>query len=636
VYRDGTYVVTAVNAHGFSTTFTFILDSSYPRITINDYNHDWTNGNVLVTATTEAGATLNATRHLFTENGEFTFTSTDALGNTQSVTVEIDNIDKVAYLDAEAYDYDDEYIHDITDNEFINCSYIQIYTENYYRFLFNGLFDIDYIYQSTDVVIKDGVETDWPQYGEFYVEGSYEVTTTDWLGNVSVIHFVIDRTDPEVTGVEDETYYNSNRTITVTDLNLDTITLNGDAFVSGTIVSAEGDYELVATDKAGNSTSLEFIIDKTAPVVTGVTDDSFYKTNKTITATDTYLDTITLNGDDFVSGTTVSAEGDYTLIATDHAGNSTTVVFTIDKTVPVVAGVANGLAYNTTRNPTATDLNLATITLNGAAFVSGTAVSADGVYTLIATDKAGNATTVVFTVDKTAPFITGVRSGTVTSVAGGTTVHTDVTVTVAIDAVSYSAKKNGVAFAWPTAGRFTLPATYVVTAADALGNTRTYTFVIMKPIITARKSGTTTYLTSGGYSNVNIFVVVTQYSTRSAKRNGVAIAWPVGGGFTLDGTYVITAKDSFGAITTFTFEIHKIMPSISMKTTGGTVIYSGGSTYSNVVVRVSCTILASKTVKLNGVLIAWPVNNTFTAKGLYTITATDKAGNVRVRTFTRK
>ncbi len=84
----------------------------------------------------------------------------------------------------------------------------------------------------------------------------------------------IDKTPPSIniSGVTDG-YYNSDVTpvIAIADTNLNTqpTTLNGAAYTSGTVISAEGNYTLVAsaTDMAGNTASktVNFVIDKTAP-----------------------------------------------------------------------------------------------------------------------------------------------------------------------------------------------------------------------------------------------------------------------------------------------------------------------------------------------------------------------------------
>jgi hypothetical protein len=81
-------------------------------------------------------------------------------------------------------------------------------------------------------------------------------------GNITTIDFVIDKTDPEVTGVEDGMYYNTDRTITFLE---GTATLNTVPFTSGTIVTNEGTYELIVTDLAGNITTIDFVIDTDRP-----------------------------------------------------------------------------------------------------------------------------------------------------------------------------------------------------------------------------------------------------------------------------------------------------------------------------------------------------------------------------------
>jgi hypothetical protein len=71
----------------------------------------------------------------------------------------------------------------------------------------------------------------------------------------------------------------------------------------------------------------------TAPAVYGVTNNGLYNTDRTITF-DNGL-TATLNGSSFISGSTVSSGGAYTIVVTDPLLNtSATIHFTIDKTAP--------------------------------------------------------------------------------------------------------------------------------------------------------------------------------------------------------------------------------------------------------------------------------------------------------------
>ncbi|ASJ55972.1 phage tail protein [Brevibacillus formosus] len=98
-------------------------------------------------------------------------------------------------------------------------------------------------------------------------------------------------------------------------------------------------------DGAGNlyGTSDTIVLDKTAPVVTGVTNGGFYAADVTPSFDD---GTATLNGALFTSGSKVSVEGQYTMVVTDTAGNTTTVTFTLDKTAPTGSlAINNGATH---------------------------------------------------------------------------------------------------------------------------------------------------------------------------------------------------------------------------------------------------------------------------------------------------
>ena len=87
-----------------------------------------------------------------------------------------------------------------------------------------------------------------------------------------------------------------------------------------------------AVDKSGNTTYKRkswYQFDMIPPEITGVINGGTYNSPVTPIITDSHLDKITLNGNDFISGTEISGKGTYTLIATDLADNTTTVSFEI-------------------------------------------------------------------------------------------------------------------------------------------------------------------------------------------------------------------------------------------------------------------------------------------------------------------
>jgi len=216
-------------------------------------------------------------------------------------------------------------------------------------------------------------------------------------------------------------------------------------------------------DRVGNASSSTIsstiTLDTIAPAITNVVNNKAY--NSTVTPQFNEGSGL-LNGSPYTSGTVITQNGSYTLIVSDPAGNSTTVVFQIDTIAPNVVGIANGEIYNTSKTIA---FNEGTATLNGAAFVSGTQVSLDGVYTLVVTDAAGNVTTVNFTIDTTPPAVTGVAEGGIYKSA--TPEFTEGT-----------AKLNAVAF---TSGTLIgTEGTYTLIVTDAAGNETTVNFKIEK------------------------------------------------------------------------------------------------------------------------------------------------------------
>ena len=112
------------------------------------------------------------------------------------------------------------------------------------------------------------------------------------------------------------------------------------------------------TDTSGNVTYMSsngLVLDGTAPVISGVENGKTYCEAQTVTATDNYIASVTVNGNSvsldannqFVLS---AAEGTQTIIATDKAGNTTSVTVTVndghtpetddgDCTTPVVCTV---------------------------------------------------------------------------------------------------------------------------------------------------------------------------------------------------------------------------------------------------------------------------------------------------------
>ena len=115
-------------------------------------------------------------------------------------------------------------------------------------------------------------------------------------------------------------------------------------------------YYIRITDKSGNvsylsSDGAEY--DTSAPVIAGVNNGVTYYTSQTVTVTDKNIDTVTLNGEPANVSITLKddKEATYTIVATDKAGNSTTVIV---KMVPI-ADITESMEGMTSENVTSDD-----------------------------------------------------------------------------------------------------------------------------------------------------------------------------------------------------------------------------------------------------------------------------------------
>ena len=237
-----------------------------------------------------------------------------------------------------------------------------------------------------------------------------------------------------------------------------TATINGETVESGTVLS-DGKYTVVVTSDAGKKTELSFIVDTKAPVINGFDDESHYSED----------------------GTTFTEDGVYVITATDIVGREVTKTFTIDKTDPNIAisgtSINNNGIYTGDVTISVEDANISTIVDKDGNEVEGNATfTEDGTYTITATDKAGNKTTVTFTIDNASPVVTGVEDGKVYGEK----------VTVSFD--KGTATLNGVEF---TNGTEVSDGRYELVVTGENGKTTSVTFYVdtLPPEITSIEDG---------------------------------------------------------------------------------------------------------------------------------------------------
>ncbi|MGF7049476.1 hypothetical protein J2T13_003987 [Paenibacillus sp. DS2015] len=549
ITQDGSYTLIVTDPAGNSATVSFKVDTIAPDVV------GVANGGIYNTSKTitfnEGTATLNGAAFVnntqVTIGGVYTLVVTDDAGNKTTV---IFGIDKVAPI-----------VTGIANNGNYKAAVKVSFNEGTAKL--NG------------APFASGTDIDQ--------DGSYTLVVTDEVGNVTTVSFKIDTVAPTVSGVTAGGIYKAKVT---PSFNEGMATLNGVAFTSGTDVVQDGVYTLVVTDAAGNVATVSFEVDKTAPVVTGVSDGDFYKTKVTVGFNE---GTATLNGAPFAKDTEIDQDGVYRLVVIDAVGNVTTVGFVIDTVAPVVTGVSDGGAYKISKT---LDYNEGTATLNGAAFTSGTEVTQEGIYTLVVTDPADNVTTVGFTIDKSAPVVTGVANNGI------------FTTKVTAEFNEGTATLNGVAYTSGT--EIDQNDIYTLIVTDAAGNVTTISFTIdtLAPTITGVSEG-------GVYQSVS-----PEFNEGTGKLNGTTFV--SGTEIVLEGDYTLVVTDTAGNATTVNFKIDNVAPMVTGITEGE--IYKSVTPSFN-----------EGTAKLNGTAY---INGTeIDQDGTYTLVVTDAAGNATTIQF---
>jgi len=343
-----------------------------------------------------------------------------------------------------------------------------------------------------------------------------------------------------------------------------------------------------------------------------------------------------------------SQERSYIITCTDGNGNSAEPYhFTVDKTAPAISlkdaantPVAKGAFSAKDVTASVADANPGINAVRkdnaGLPWPSDNSFKADGAYALSSIDKAGNASAISFTIDKTAPAI--IAATTAGALNDGGYSKLDATVHVTdTNLKSKTAVKNGAPFGWPANNKFTANGVYAVTAQDKAGNTGTFSFTIDKaqPVITA-KTTSGKKLKNNEVTNKSVVVALnkTAIKGRTVKLDNVLLTWPANNTFSGEGKYAIAVTDMAGNTVTFAFKIDK-KPVISVKTAGkGEKIRSNGFTRSEAVITIKDKYRTSRTLKKNGRKISWPSGGKVKSDGVYTIKAKDKYGNTSEFRFT--
>ena len=446
VTEEGTYKITATDEAGNTTTYWVAIDNTAPtieRTSEEEYptlDQTVTVKDKFLTKVTVEGPELEGTytredftvgeknenfaiEFNFTKEGTYTITATDKKGLT---TTETFTIDKTAPV---------------------------INGFEKYKYWYNTNIKPELVETNIESYTLNGEEYDGSEITE---DGHYVLIAKDKAGYETEVKFAIDQTDPTITEVENNKFYNTTVKPVIKDENLAYVTINKLPYIPGTPIFLYGKYELVAYDKAGNSTKVNFTIDNIKPKIL-LLDRIEYISGKYLpikpVILEQYIDTIVVKKNGVVipyeKGQQLTDDATYEITVTDKAGNTETVTFTMDSVSPTAMvkpaqlGVVSQLDLNNLEVvDSLDDLNLALLnkdillTEDAEFFLfkkskdinvldknipiykpvkmpEDKIIDEEGQYYLVAYDKAYNVTAIAFTVDRTAPIINGLEEGKV-------------------------------------------------------------------------------------------------------------------------------------------------------------------------------------------------------------------------------
>lgn len=438
---------------------------------------------------------------------------------------------------------------------------------------------------------------------------------------------------PIVEYTEDKEYYNCDVYFNI-DYETISVLLNDVEKSNSFIVSDEGYYELIITDIFYRETIIYFIIDKTAPDVSGVTEGEtfFYPT---ITFEDEYLLEVLLD-DEIIATENGSITLDdnftnkeYILIVRDLAGNETIITFILDNEIYEPLIILNG-DFNT-------DVFKNTVTIELMGTYENVKLKKDGKFITFTNEiiEDGNYEIIVkyyffddlreitkqFIVDKTPPTVTGITEGE-------TFFYPTITFE---DKNLLSVKLNNQIVATKN-GSITLDGSYAnneytLIARDLAGNETVITFIldneIYEPLV--KLNGNINSNIFKGTANIEVLGI---YESIELKKDGEFVTFT--NEIIEDGNYEIIVKyDFFGDIREITkkFTIDKTAPKING--------VKNDVFYKNVTISFEDENFLN--AKLNGKIIAVE-NGSITLNDAYeddeyTLIVTDKAGNVTTVKF---
>ena len=467
--------------------------------------------------------------------------------------------------------------------------------------------------------------------------GTYTVKSVNHAGVSEKFELIISRNAPKVEitesaenkqltieivkSVDDESHIQTLEIYKSTDGGTTWVLVEKDDY--GTLVTLDnltykfrttGIYKATITDEFRTgidaiSEQHDYVQENPVGTLNGVENNGFTNGTVTFEWDDEAIVVLTKDGEivDYESGDELTEDGVYTLTFENFDGYKASYTFTIDTAAPVVAleGADHKEAVNEDVKVFYTEENLtAELFKNGKSlgeYTSGNPVSADGIYRIVVSDRAGNSVEVEFTIDKTVDYAINVNDkGLSNSVIA--TANESVTVTLL---------KNGEKVDYTLGAAISEPAEYTLAVTDALGNHSEISFKVVEALV---KEFTHNFDEVEGFGGVTVNGEDRRlnYGTLELKEDGVYEVGVIVGG----NTYL------------FKVTVDGTAPTIPLNG-----VENGGSTKDAVTIG-NPSEDATVKVTLNGEPVEYTLGDEITEPGEYKVTVTDEIGNTAEYSFT--
>lgn len=404
----GEYKVTAEDVAGNSVVQTIlfekeVVDKTAPiisitssRDTVND--NYFNNARVVVSdADTEVvdihinGVSVSNNYNV-SSDGTYKIEAWDGVGNKSERTIIVDSVNPT--------------ITGISDGDILNKNCTLKFSDD-----FSGIYKI----------ILNGVEQKNLSTMLLSASGTYCVEVIDMCGNSCSVSFIIDSVGPSSDIVSGAYYKSIIPNITSLCGIVSAVAKNNTTgkqynVVSGiTKLTENGSYTLSLTDALGKTVKTNFVVDSTAPKITGVVNNKYYNTKEVkVTVEDDNLDYTEFDSERKSKSFTFKTDGKHTIKAVDKAGNITSLTFYIDTVMPKLSvkdGYAKTKAFTFKVSDSFSGIKKVYINNKLQKKASSYKLSKQGKYTVKVVDNAGNVKVTKLYVDKTKPTVTGVKNG---------------------------------------------------------------------------------------------------------------------------------------------------------------------------------------------------------------------------------